>query len=67
MNTAKRIRDARINRLMTQKQVALELGVDAITVSRWERGATEPSELQRVKLSRLFGGHPDDYRTEVAA
>ena len=33
----------------TQKELASELGVEAITVSRWERGVTSPS------LSRLRG------------
>ena len=38
-----RLRAARRGAGLTQKQLASELGVEAITVSRWERGATSPS------------------------
>lgn len=43
-----RLRAARRSAGLTQKQLAEELGVEAITVSRWERGATSPS-LQRLR------------------
>jgi transcriptional regulator with XRE-family HTH domain len=42
-----RLRAARRSAGLTQKQLAAELGVESITVSRWERGVTAPS------LSRL--------------
>lgn len=68
MNTAARIRKARVEDLgLTQKEFGAKIGVDAITVSRWERGVAEPSELHRVHLARLIGGQPDDYRARVAA
>jgi len=38
-----RLRTARRVAGLTQKQLAAELGVEAITVSRWERGVTIPS------------------------
>jgi transcriptional regulator with XRE-family HTH domain len=45
-----RLRTARRSVGLTQKQLAAELGVEAITVSRWERGVTTPSlpRLRRV-------------------
>ena len=45
-----RLRTAWRSAGFTQKQLADELGVDAITVSRWERGVTSPSlpRLRRV-------------------
>jgi putative transcriptional regulator len=71
MNTvslsAKRIKEARLELQLTQKQFAAKLGVDPITISRWERGATSPSDLFRVRLARLTGKHPDYYREEQAA
>jgi transcriptional regulator with XRE-family HTH domain len=42
-----RVRAARRSAELTQKQLAEALGVESITVSRWERGVTTPS------LSRL--------------
>jgi transcriptional regulator with XRE-family HTH domain len=45
-----RLRAARRGAGLTQKQLADELGVEPITVSRWERGVTTPSlpRLRRV-------------------
>ncbi len=38
-----RVRAARLSVGLTQKQLAESLGVESITVSRWERGVTMPS------------------------
>lgn len=38
---------------MTQKVFAEELGVDEITVSRWERGERRPSRLALRSIERL--------------
>jgi len=45
-----RLRTARRSVGLTQKQLAEQLGVESITVSRWERGVTTPSlpRLRRV-------------------
>ena len=45
-----RLRTARRSAGLTQKQLAEALGVEPITVSRWERGVTTPSlpRLRRV-------------------
>lgn len=45
-----RLRTARRAAGFTQKELAEELGVEAITVSRWERGVTSPSlpRLRRI-------------------
>lgn len=60
MNTAQRIKQLRLEKLhVTQRQLADKLGVDPISVSRWERG-TPPSDLNRVMLARVFGVHPND-------
>lgn len=39
----------------SQEYVAREVGTDAFTISRWERGVTMPSPHFRQKLSALFG------------
>lgn len=67
MNTATLIKTHRLEHELTQRQLADELDVDVITVSRWERGATTPSDLYRVRIARLFGIHPNDLVSENAA
>lgn len=62
MNTSTRIRELRLEKLqLKQRELADKLGVQPITVSRWERGVTTPSDLHRVLLARLFGMHPNDF------
>lgn len=72
-----RLRTARRSAGLTQKELAAELGVEAITVSRWERGVTMPSlprlrrvaELTETTVSDLVRA-PDaasSYATELAA
>lgn len=45
-----RLRTARRSAGLTQKQLAEAIGVESITVSRWERGVTSPSlpRLRRI-------------------
>lgn len=50
-----RLRAARRASGLTQKQLAEELGVEAITVSRWERGATSPSLPRLRRIAELTG------------
>ena len=62
MNAATRIKQLRLEKLaLKQRELADRLGVQPITVSRWERGATRPSDLHRVLLARIAGGHPNDF------
>ena len=71
MNTATRIKQLRLapDNPLKQKELAAKIGVDPITISRWERGVTKPSDIHRVLLARLAGGHPNDFidSDEVAA
>ena len=43
MTYAEKIKQSRKTLLMTQGELATELGVNSITVCRWETGKTEPS------------------------
>ena len=62
MNSAARIKKLRVEQLLLkQRELAAKLQVDPITVSRWERGVTKPSDLHRVLLARIGGGHPSDF------
>jgi tetratricopeptide (TPR) repeat protein/transcriptional regulator with XRE-family HTH domain len=49
------LKRARVSKGWSQDDVAREVGTDAFTISRWERGATVPGPHFRAKLSALFG------------
>ena len=68
MNAATRIKQLRVEKLTwKQRELAAQLRVDPITVSRWERGVTKPSDLHRVLLARIAGGHPNDFLDDEEA
>jgi transcriptional regulator with XRE-family HTH domain len=48
-----RLRTARRGAGMTQRQLAEQLGVESITVSRWERGVTTPSLPRLRRIAEL--------------
>ena len=48
-----RLRVARRSVGLTQKQLADKLGVESITVSRWERGVTSPSLPRLRRIAEL--------------
>ena len=47
------IKQLRMRLGLTQKELATRLKLDAITISRWERGTQRPSNLARRQLARL--------------
>ncbi len=50
---AKEIKSIRRKLGLTQKELAAKLKVDAITVSRWERGEQRPKIQAQRRLERL--------------
>ncbi|MFG6500141.1 helix-turn-helix domain-containing protein [Sulfitobacter sp. 1A15106] len=50
MNWANVVKRYRERTGMLQKQLAHQLGVDSVTVSRWERGVTEPNLIVKRQL-----------------
>lgn len=48
-----RLRTARRSVGLTQKQLAEALGVESITVSRWERGVTAPSLARLRRIAEI--------------
>ena len=57
------IEQERVNRKMTQKQLAQMLGVTKSTVCDMEKGRCKPSHEKLVKLLALFG--MDETKNEV--
>ena len=43
------------SKMLTQKELALLVGVDQRTVSAWEKGVCEPSFAMLSKLCEIFG------------
>src|SRR5581483_5012097 len=50
-----RLIEARLQRKLSQKQLAERLGTNYVNVSRWERGITRPGPYFQHKLIQLFG------------
>ncbi|MBR6664957.1 MAG: helix-turn-helix domain-containing protein [Lachnospiraceae bacterium] len=57
---SKNLRKLRLDKQMTQEQVADKLGVSAQSVSRWETGATFPDILLLPEIARLYDVLVDD-------
>ena len=54
------IKGARVEKHMTQKQVAEKMSVAKETISNWERGHTAPTAPQLLKLCELYNGNVSD-------
>lgn len=55
-----RIRKLRKANKLTQKEVALRLGIRPSSVTQWENDGTEPSGVNLVGLANFFGVSPDE-------
>lgn len=53
MTYSEKVKTAREKMLLTQDEMANELGVNAITICRWETGKTEPN-IKAKKAIRDF-------------
>lgn len=49
-----RIKDLRLDKALTQQQLAMELGVLARTVSHWENGVQECDFDMLIRLAKFF-------------
>lgn len=54
LDYARKIREYRERKFLTQEQLAKLLGVSYVTISRWETGAFEPNMAMKKKLVGLF-------------
>lgn len=55
-----KIRQARERKKLTQAQLAARVGVDSMTVSRWERGVFSPTGRHLLALARALDATPED-------
>lgn len=56
------IREARVTLGLTQVEMARVMGVDVMTISRWEVGGRNPQRLAvRLIEAYLRGDRPDDW------
>lgn len=53
------IRKERLERGLSIKEVAAEIGAHPNAVSRWETGKTEPSSSNLIALCRLYDVSPE--------
>ncbi len=53
MTYPEKVKNARETLLLTQDEMAAELGVNAVTICRWETGKTEPN-IKAKKAIRDF-------------
>ena len=55
MEFGKRLRDCRINKGYTQKELSRMVGVSEVTVSNWERGTKSPTLPALISISNALG------------
>lgn len=55
-----RLRVLRVDRGLTQEQLALEVGVGKGAISQWERDGTEPSFAALTTIARVLGVSLDE-------
>jgi DNA-binding XRE family transcriptional regulator len=49
------LREMRLEKLMTQTDVAVYVGCSLASYRMWELGVTKPSDKYKIKLIKLFG------------
>ena len=59
-NVSKNLRKLRLEKKLTQEQVAEKLGVSAQSVSRWETAASFPDIMLLPEISKVYGVLVDD-------
>lgn len=57
---AERIRALRLRQDMSQQTLGEMLGVSAVSVSKWERGVTQPDISSLTRMAEIFGTSIDD-------
>lgn len=61
MNVGEKIRELRVERGLSQAQLAKKIGVSQKAVDYWERGVNEPKASYIIALVRFFDISFDDF------
>lgn len=56
-----RLKDLRIEKGITHKQLSDDIGVPVRTISRWEKGETDMLLRNAIKLAEYFGVTLDEF------
>lgn len=64
MHFSERVKTVRANLMLTQKELAKELGVSFATVNRWESQGIEPQFLTMKKFERFCEEHKIEFPDE---
>ncbi len=60
MNIASNIKELRLERELTQAELAKEIGVSQKAIDYWERGVNEPKASYVLALANFFGVSCDE-------
>jgi SOS-response transcriptional repressor LexA len=63
---AARLRETRLAKGLTQKQLAASIGVTASAVTQWEKGLAKPQPMAMVAIGNFFGGDEGKWWMENA-
>ena len=59
MKFSERLRELRIERNLSQMELAQKTGISQSAIARWELNKTEPTATALITLSRFFGESVD--------
>lgn len=59
MKFKERLKELRIEKKLSQMQLALAIGVSQSAIAKWELGKTEPTASAIILLARFFGESTD--------
>lgn len=55
VNLGEKLKDLRISKGLTQKQLAMSIGVEAAAVANYESGLRVPRDETKKKIAKVFG------------
>ena len=65
MSLSENIKKFRLEKNLTQEQLAAKLCISAQAVSKWESGQSDPSTTNLLALAKLFGVRPEELLQEA--
>ncbi|MBQ2702185.1 MAG: helix-turn-helix transcriptional regulator [Clostridia bacterium] len=65
MNVGEKIKELRLEKGLTQAQLAKEVGVSQKAIDYWERNVNEPKASYIIALVKVFGITFDEFFSEI--